>query len=85
MTRTWCNFCEENHDENTYEVKINDRDKIFGKRSDTMIVFLDWAEPEDVMIVNTRKKSYTAKRKFDLPRTSSTPSSSSPNVDTQTV
>jgi hypothetical protein len=85
MTRTWCNFCEENHDENTCKVKINARDKIFGKRTDTMIVVLDWAKPEDVMVVNTRNKSYTTKRKFDLPRTSSTPSSSSQNDDTQTV
>jgi hypothetical protein len=49
------------------------------------IVVLDWVEPEDVMVVNTRNKSYTAKRKFDPPRTSSAPSSSSQSVDTQTV
>jgi hypothetical protein len=85
MTHTWCNFWEENNDENTYEVEINFRDKIFGKRLDTMIIVLDLPEPEDVMVVNTRNKSYTAKRKFDLPHTSSTPSSSSQNVDTQFV
>jgi hypothetical protein len=85
MTRSWCNLCEENHDENTCKVKINARYKIFGKRPDTMIVVLDWAEPEDVMVVNTKNKSYTSKRKFDLPRTSSAPRSSSQNVDTQTV
>jgi hypothetical protein len=83
MTRNWCNFCEENQDENTYKVKRNARDKIFGNRPDTTIVVLDWFEPEDVMVVNTKNKSYTGKRKFDLPRTSSSRSSSSPNVDTQ--
>jgi hypothetical protein len=46
---------------------------------------LDWDEPEDVMVVNTRNKSYTSKRKFDPPRTSSAPSSSSQSVDTQAV
>jgi ribonuclease HI len=85
MTRSWCNFCEENHDENTCEVKKNARDKIFGKRPDTTIVVLDWDEPEDVMVINTRNKSYTAKGKFDIPRTSSAPSSSSQSVDTQAV
>jgi hypothetical protein len=83
MTRSWCNFYEENHDDNTCEVKIND--KIFGKRHVITIIVLDWAEPYEVMVVNTRNKSYTTKRKFDLPYTSSAPSSSSPNVDTQAV
>jgi hypothetical protein len=32
MARSWCNFCEENHEESTCEVKRNARDKIFGKR-----------------------------------------------------
>jgi hypothetical protein len=82
MTRSWCNFYEENHDENTCEVKKNVRDKIFGKRPDTTIVVLDWDEPEDVMVINTRNKYYTAKGKFDIPRTSSAPSSSSQSVDT---
>jgi hypothetical protein len=85
MTLTWCNFCEENHDENTCEVKRNARDKIFGKRPDTTIVVLDWVEPEDVMVVNTRNKSYTSKRKFDPPHTSSAPSSSSQSAYTQVV
>jgi hypothetical protein len=61
------------------------RDKIFGKRPDTTIVVLDWVEPEDVMVINTRNKSYTAKGKYDPPRTSSTPSSSSQSTDTQAV
>jgi hypothetical protein len=85
MTHTWCNFWEENNDENTCDFEINVRDNIFGKMIDTAIIVLDWVEPEDVMVVNTRNKSYTGKRKFDLPHTSSTPSSSSQNVDTQTV
>jgi hypothetical protein len=85
MTRSWCNLCKENHDENTCEVKKNVRDKIFGKRPDTTIVVLDWVEPEDVMVINTRNKSYTAKGKYDLPHTSSTPSSSSQSANTQAV
>ena len=45
MARSWCNFCEENNEESTCEVKKNVRDKIFGKRLDTTIVVLDWVEP----------------------------------------
>jgi hypothetical protein len=56
MSRSWCNFCEENHEESTCEVKKNARDKIFGKRPDTTIAVLDWVEPEDVMVINTRNK-----------------------------
>jgi hypothetical protein len=86
MTRIWFNFCEENHDENiTCEVKINARDNIFGKGTDTTIVVLDWVEPEDDMVVNTRNKYYTAKSKFDPPHTSSAPSSSFQSVDAQVV
>jgi hypothetical protein len=54
MTHSWCNFCEENYDENTCEVKKNARDKISGKRPNITIVVLDWAELEDVMVINTR-------------------------------
>jgi hypothetical protein len=77
MSRNWCNFCEENHEESTYKVEKNPRDKIFGKRPNTTIMVLDWVEPEDVMIINIRNKSYTTKGKYDPPRTSSTPSASS--------
>jgi hypothetical protein len=72
-----CNFCEEHHEESTCEVKKSARDKIFGKRPKTTIVVLDFAEPEDVMIINTRNKSYASKGKYDSPHTSSSPSSSS--------
>ena len=85
MTHTWCSFCEENHDENTCKVNRNSRNNICGKGLDTTIIVLDWDEPEDVMVVNIRNKTYTSKRKFDTLRTSSTPSSSSQNVDTQFV
>jgi hypothetical protein len=85
MSCSWCNFCEENYEESTYEVKKNARDKIFGKRPDTTIVVLDWVELEDVMVINTRNKSYIAKGKYDPARTSSTPSSVSQGVDTQVV
>jgi hypothetical protein len=40
LSRTWCNFCEENHDENTCEIKKNAREHIFGKIYDTTIVAL---------------------------------------------
>jgi hypothetical protein len=85
MSRSWCNFYEENHEESTCEVKKNARDKIVGKMPDTTIVVLDWVELEDVMVINTRNKSYTAKGKYDLPRTSSTPISYSQSTDTQVV
>jgi hypothetical protein len=78
MPRSWCNFCEEHHEESTCEVKKSVRDKIFGKRSETTIVVLDFAELKDVMIINTRNKSYALKGKYDPPRTSSSPISSSP-------
>jgi hypothetical protein len=52
--------------------------KIFGKRLETTIVVLDFADPEDVMIINTRNKSYVPKGKYDPPRNSSIPSLSSP-------
>jgi hypothetical protein len=77
MPRSWCNFCKEHHEEITCEVKKSVIDKIFGKRPETTIVFLDFLEPEDIMIINTRNKSYSSKGKYDPPRTSSRPSSSS--------
>jgi hypothetical protein len=70
MPRSWCNFCEEHHEESTCEVKKSARDKIFGKRPETTIVVLDFADPKDVMIINTRNKSYAPKGKYDPPRTS---------------
>jgi hypothetical protein len=78
MPYSWCKFCEEHHEKSTCEVKKSARDKIFGKRPETTIVVLDFAEPEDVMIINTRNKSYAPKSKYDPPRNSSSPSSSSP-------
>jgi hypothetical protein len=78
IPRSWCNVCEENHEESTCEVKKSARDKIFGKRPETTIVVLYFTEPEDVMIINTRNKSYAPKGKYDHPRTSSIPRSSSP-------
>jgi hypothetical protein len=85
MSHSWCKFCEENHEESTCEVKKNARDKIFVKRPDTTIAVLDWVEPEDVMVINTRNKYYVAKGKYDLPHTSSTPCSSYQSADTQAV
>jgi hypothetical protein len=63
LPRSWCNFCEEHHEEATCEVRKSARDKIFGKRPETTIDVLDFAEPEDVMIINTRNKSYAPKGK----------------------
>jgi hypothetical protein len=81
--RSWCNFCEEHHEEATCEVRKSTKDKIFGKRPKTTIVVLDFIEPEEVMIINTRNKSYAPKGKYDPPRNSSSPSSSSPTSTVQ--
>ena len=78
MPQSWCNLCEEHHEEATCEVRKITRDKIFGKRPETTIVVLDFVDPEDVMIINTRNKSYACKGKYDPPHNSSSPSSSSP-------
>jgi hypothetical protein len=83
MPRSWCKFCEEHHEESTCEVKKSVKDKIFGKRHETTIIFLDFADPEDVMIINTRNKFYGPQRKYDPPRTSSSPRSSSPDATVQ--
>jgi hypothetical protein len=85
MSRSWCNFCEENHEEITCEVKKSARDKIFGKKPETTIVVPDRAEPKDVMIINTRNKSYSPKGKYDPPRASSNLASSSQGTNVQTV
>jgi hypothetical protein len=61
MPHSWCNFCEEHHEESTCEVKKSAIDKIFGKRLETTSVVLDFSELEDVMIINTRNKSYAPK------------------------
>ena len=57
LPQSSCNFCEEHHEEATCEVRKSVRDKIFGKRPETTIVVLDFADPEDVMIINIRNKS----------------------------
>jgi hypothetical protein len=80
LPQSWCNFCEEHHEETTCEVKKIARDKIFGKRPEATIVVLDFVELEDVMVINTRNKAYTPKGKFDSTHSSSTPSSSSPDA-----
>jgi hypothetical protein len=83
LPRSWCNFCEEHHEEATCEVRKSAIDKIFGKRPETTIVVLDFAELEDVMIINTRNKAYAPKGKFDPLRNSSSSSSSSPTATVQ--
>jgi hypothetical protein len=78
LPQRWCNFYEEHHEEGTYEVRKSSRDKIFGKIQETTIIVLDFAELEDVKIINTRNKAYAPKEKFDPPHNSSSPRSSSP-------
>jgi hypothetical protein len=77
LPRSWCKFCEEHHEETTCEIRKIARDKIFGKIPEATIVVLDFSEPEDVMVINTRNKAYASKGKFDPPSSSSNPSSSS--------
>jgi hypothetical protein len=83
LPQSWCKFCEEYHEEATCEVRKSAKDKIFGKIPKTTIIVLDFVEPEDVMIINTRKKAYAPKGKFDPPHNPSSPSSSSPAVTIQ--
>jgi hypothetical protein len=83
MTHSWCNVCKEHHEESTCEVKKSARDKIFGKRPESTISLLYFVEPKDVMIINTRSKSYALKGKYNPPRTSSSPRSSSPGATVQ--
>jgi hypothetical protein len=77
LPRSWCNFCEEHHEETTCEVKKSARDKIFGKILEATVDVLDFADPEDVMVINNRNKAYAPKGKFDPPCSSSSLSSSS--------
>jgi hypothetical protein len=83
MLRSWCNSCKEHHKETTCEVKKSVRDKIFGKRSKTTIIVLDFAEPEVLTIINTRNKSYTPKDKYEPPHNYYSPSSSPPTAIVQ--
>jgi hypothetical protein len=83
MPRSWCKFCKEHREETTCEVKKSARDNIFGKRPKTTIDVLDFANPEDVMIFNTRNKSYTPKEKYDAPRNYSSSRSFSPAATIQ--
>jgi hypothetical protein len=78
VPRSWCNFCEEHHEETTCEVKKSARDKIFGKIVEATIIVLYFAELEDVMVINTRNKAYAPKGKFEPPRSSFSLISSSP-------
>jgi hypothetical protein len=80
LPQSWCNFCEEHHEEDTCEIRKSARDKIFGKRPETTIDVIDFEELEDVMIINNRNKSYAPKGKYYPPRNSSSPRSSSPTA-----
>jgi hypothetical protein len=62
------------------EVKKSVRDKIFGKIPEATIVVKDFSKLENGMVINTRNKAYAPKGKFDPPRSSSSPSSSSTSI-----
>jgi hypothetical protein len=83
LPRIWCNFCEEYQEEATCEVRKSFVDNIFGKIPKNTGVLLDFANPEYVMIINTRNKSYAPKGKYDPPRNYSSPSSFSPATTLQ--
>jgi hypothetical protein len=83
LLQSWCNLCEEHHEEATCEVRKSAKDNIFGKRPEITIAALDFAEPEYAIIINTRNKSYAPKGKFDPPHNSYSPSSSSPTATFQ--
>ena len=76
LPRSWCNSFEEHHEETTCEVKKSAKDKIFGKRPEATIIVLNFAELEDVMVINTRNNAYAPKGKVNPPSSSSGPSSS---------
>jgi hypothetical protein len=75
LPRSWCKFCKDHHEETTCEVRNSSKDKIFGKRPEAIIGVLYFVEPEDVMVINTRDKTYSTL--LDPPHSSSGPSSSS--------
>jgi hypothetical protein len=43
LSKIWCNFFDDNHDESTREVKNRSHERIFGRKDDTTIFALDWA------------------------------------------
>jgi hypothetical protein len=43
LPRSWCNFCEEHHEETMCEVRKSARDKIFGKIPEATIIVLDFS------------------------------------------
>jgi hypothetical protein len=83
LPQSWCNYYKEHHEETTCEVNKSAKDNIFGKIPEATIIVLYFSEPEDVMVINTRNKSYASKGKFDPPRISSIPSSSSTTATLQ--
>jgi hypothetical protein len=83
LSRSWCNLCEEIHDEGTCEIRKNVRELIFGKRSNSTIVALDWDFEEDVIMVYTRNESYQSKNKGGPQKATFSPSTSSHQTDSQ--
>jgi len=62
----WCNFCEENHEERTCELITYAREISFGKIVDSTIATLDWTLGNNIMMVDTRNRSYQNKTKGNL-------------------
>jgi hypothetical protein len=83
LSRDCYDFFDDNHEESTCEVNKIAQEKIFGKNIETTIVSLDWAREEDVMIVNTRNKSYANKGNSGNPKTTFPPISSSQDTNPQ--
>jgi hypothetical protein len=83
LSRTWCNFCEENHNENTCEIKLSTRESVFDKKIDTTIDALYWAHEEDFMMVDTQNKYYENKGKGGPPKTTFSHNSSSQQTNPQ--
>ena len=52
MPRSWCNFCEEHHDETTCEVRKSAIDKIFGKSVRDLTPQISRTMYSDVIKVN---------------------------------
>jgi hypothetical protein len=56
---------------------------IFDKKLENTIVVLDWALEDDVMVVNTKNKSYSNKGKDNSSKNTFSPRTSTQNIDSQ--
>jgi hypothetical protein len=58
ISHALCNFCEENHEESTSELTKNAQERDFVKRPNSIVATLDWVLEDDVMLADTRNRSY---------------------------